>query len=697
MKKFLFTLATLIAAGFAVNAGNVVLSLSQNEITLAPNERVDVMISLDQLDDVVSGVQFQFKMTDPEGNAIPRSGNVYLNVSGGQWLTQIGPSLFPGNSMACSTPSDGVYKALGANTSYNIYWMAEPYIWQDPEDPDADPEEVWGGCELPADVMKFTVRTRADWDQEYAVLTLEQMESKIMFYDQTFVRPEVEPLTLVIKNSAFTPAEDKDLTGEIMFGEMDENGNVPVWYEGPEEVTLTVTIDGVEVEIVDGMINLGTYGDHTVVATVTAEGYKTESRTKIFTWEEPAPEVTATPVINYDEETMTITVEGEGEIHCYVDGVEVQLPYTFEQGDEAVTYVVTATAQEEGKLISETATREIVVPAKPAPVATDTPVVTFEMRGEVLWCVITGEGDIYVDGVNYGTAPVEFVVTTQTEQDQEGYYMVYAIADGKTQSEVVTAEWTCPAKVVEPEVTPTPEIVITETDDAIIIDVIGEGEIHVYVNGEEVEVPCTIAKGDEAQEIVVTATAQADGKEISITAEETVTVPAKTETPDDPHMKGAWIVLIDENNNECWYEMSYDAEDANWYIMKTLHHQPWPVDVPFYFVVNGVRYGAEANMTLPEMGDSEHTILNPVYETENYFYVPAAYTYTWGLQFVDGEIYLLVAQGKMTDVNEINGDKPVANVRYFNMAGQEMQQANGMTIVVTTYTDGTTSAVKVMK
>ena len=32
-----------------------------------------------------------------------------------------------------------------------------------------------------------------------------------------------------------------------------------------------------------------------------------------------------------------------------------------------------------------------------------------------------------------------------------------------------------------------------------------------------------------------------------------------------------------------------------------------------------------------------------------------------------------------------------------NMAGQEMQEANGMTIVVTTYTDGTTSAVKVMK
>jgi hypothetical protein len=48
-------------------------------------------------------------------------------------------------------------------------------------------------------------------------------------------------------------------------------------------------------------------------------------------------------------------------------------------------------------------------------------------------------------------------------------------------------------------------------------------------------------------------------------------------------------------------------------------------------------------------------------------------------------------------VDELVNGKTVAGVRYYNMAGQEMQQANGMTIVVTTYTDGTTSSVKVMK
>ena len=51
------------------------------------------------------------------------------------------------------------------------------------------------------------------------------------------------------------------------------------------------------------------------------------------------------------------------------------------------------------------------------------------------------------------------------------------------------------------------------------------------------------------------------------------------------------------------------------------------------------------------------------------------------------------------DVEEIINDtnKIVAGVRYYNIMGQEMKEANGITIVVTTYTDGSHSAVKVIK
>ena len=60
-------------------------------------------------------------------------------------------------------------------------------------------------------------------------------------------------------------------------------------------------------------------------------------------------------------------------------------------------------------------------------------------------------------------------------------------------------------------------------------------------------------------------------------------------------------------------------------------------------------------------------------------------------------VYHEFVLGKPTALTEVAGGKSVANVRYYNMAGQEMSQATGMTIVVTTYTDGTRNIVKVLK
>ncbi len=51
-----------------------------------------------------------------------------------------------------------------------------------------------------------------------------------------------------------------------------------------------------------------------------------------------------------------------------------------------------------------------------------------------------------------------------------------------------------------------------------------------------------------------------------------------------------------------------------------------------------------------------------------------------------------------TAVSDVNAAKTVANVKYVNLAGQSSSEAfSGVNIVVTTYTDGTTSAVKVIK
>ena len=52
----------------------------------------------------------------------------------------------------------------------------------------------------------------------------------------------------------------------------------------------------------------------------------------------------------------------------------------------------------------------------------------------------------------------------------------------------------------------------------------------------------------------------------------------------------------------------------------------------------------------------------------------------------------------LTGVEEIDAAKAVANVTYFNLAGQmSAQPVDGVNIVVTTYTDGTRSTSKLVK
>ena len=125
----------------------------------------------------------------------------------------------------------------------------------------------------------------------------------------------------------------------------------------------------------------------------------------------------------------------------------------------------------------------------------------------------------------------------------------------------------------------------------------------------------------------------------------------------------------------------------------------------FYFLIDGVRYGAPEGeepvlVTEDIMGYSEFTPL--VEGSENTYYVGNGYSYNLGIHIILDENYEVagytayVAKGGPVSVDELAA-KTVANVRYFNMAGQEIQEANGMTIQVTTYTDGTTNAVKVIK
>ena len=64
----------------------------------------------------------------------------------------------------------------------------------------------------------------------------------------------------------------------------------------------------------------------------------------------------------------------------------------------------------------------------------------------------------------------------------------------------------------------------------------------------------------------------------------------------------------------------------------------------------------------------------------------------------EGGVWFWVMENETpVGISELVNGKQIAGVRYFNALGQEMQSVNGMTIVVTTYTDGTTSTAKVVK
>ena len=60
-------------------------------------------------------------------------------------------------------------------------------------------------------------------------------------------------------------------------------------------------------------------------------------------------------------------------------------------------------------------------------------------------------------------------------------------------------------------------------------------------------------------------------------------------------------------------------------------------------------------------------------------------------------VYLEVNPRPHSAVNEIEAGKTVTAVNYYNLAGQQMANPSGLTIQVTTYSDGTTTATRVIK
>ena len=737
MKKILFTLAALLSLGFAAQADNLYPGQYMNdgptilygdangeaitEIALNPGESVELSFILAQMNcTMISGFGVQWRMFDVNHNPINYAADAMVQcakVYGSRtkfWFNPVGIGTndpnqggYNGVSLANSTPYDNIYRILATNTVENMIFFAE--------DEDGNPT-------CPAVFGKYTIKVAEDWAEEFATLELDQEYSlfnQCPDYDAGVYWEAMcaDPQVLTIKNAAFVPPtpDPIPLTGDIVIGDCDEDGYVTIEYTGEEEgLTIVAMIDGVPVEITDGKIFMGAYGTATVTVEVSGEGYITKTAEKEVTWEEPVtPEPTEAPVITYEtfDDCVVITATGAGTVTMYVNNELVDNPYTIMRGEEATSVNVTAYAQEEGKEISAAATLEVPVPALE-------PAAPVDLTGEI---VVTGPDADGVVNVAYTGEEEGVEITVEGyEVDEDGniqlpdygtYTLVVTVGgEGYNDlTEEFDVTWTEPTPP-EPEKTPMPEITYEVNDDAVIITATGEGEVLLYVNGEPVENPCTLTRGAEDVVVVVTATAQADDMLISDEASMEITIPAVEEPI---VMEGIYIVLVDQYGTEHMIELS-EGTDGSYITTVTLEYDPWGSfywdpnlteeennanrpDVPFYFLIDGVRYGAEEAMVDTYLGNAMNNPLTN--EVEDGFYsVPVGFAYTLGVAVVgENEYYVYAAVSKKTGVDEMNADKTVAGVRYFNMAGQEMQEVNGATIVVTTYTDGTISAVKVMK
>ena len=85
----------------------------------------------------------------------------------------------------------------------------------------------------------------------------------------------------------YFPVEIQDLAGEIIIGDVTEDGKVNIQYTGEEDVTLEIIDqDGNSyTPDEDGNIQLPEAGDYTIIVTASAEGYNDLEASKEITWE----------------------------------------------------------------------------------------------------------------------------------------------------------------------------------------------------------------------------------------------------------------------------------------------------------------------------------------------------------------------------------------------------------------------------
>ena len=377
--------------------------------------------------------------------------------------------------------------------------------------------------------------------------------------------------------------------------------------------------------------------------------------------------------VNQEDGSFTVTYEGpEEDVTVEVTSMVEKTRAGYNLPDYG-TYTVTAKATKDGyKDLEDSADL-----TWKAPVQTEKPVITVTESEDGYVVTATGDGTVilYVNDekVAEGNGSATYTIPyTNTPEGDLWAVSATAQAEGELVSDYALKD------VEDPGQTAKPNITTEDTGSAIVITATGDGEVILYNDDVEVArgngsasytVPYT--QDEYGEEMGFSATAQDEGQRVSEPAVATVEIPG---TP-------APVVLpvmptIDTQTTDAAVIVTATTTDGSTVVL----------------------YQCDENGENAQVIDNPSSFLRESAERTVYVYAVATNN--------DGstttEVTPVVVPAKPvepdpTAINEMNAGKTIAAVRYFNMAGQEMQEANGMTIVVTTYTDGTSSAVKVMK
>lgn len=254
-------------------------------------------------------------------------------------------------------------KESGEQYEETITWYDEDIVIPAQEESTPASPNITEGDEA------YTINFTGNVTRAYLDMTLVELPyvvGRLTEEDQTFTfRVYTKDDTKLEKETTLSTIVPRILITEaptISTEESDET--VTVTASGSGNVTLSI----VEGEIVENPYTIEKTNQSktiTFMAVAKEEGKLISSATTLEVEIPALVLVTEAPTLNLSADGLTVTATGEGTVLLYIDGVLISgsTTYTFTKADEQVEHIVTATAQESGKEISEVTTLEVIIPA----------------------------------------------------------------------------------------------------------------------------------------------------------------------------------------------------------------------------------------------------------------------------------------------------------------------------------------------